>query len=178
MSISQQFLPLIWLHFSNSATRKMTGAAGKSRVCSAASNSAQSRQLTVRSDECELFQKVRPSWQRKVMNSCTIQARGENPWPRCKFPGKEKRKILREHSGCIWLARRTAKLIGNLSETMVTSMSVFLSLYLSLSLSLSPNVPHTQYRKRFRASYNKENLKKAAMNKVTNQMPLVKSIFL
>ena len=30
-----------------------------------------------------------------------------------------------------------------------------LSLYLSLSLSLSPNVPHAQYRKRFRASYNK-----------------------
>ena len=31
-----------------------------------------------------------------------------------------------------------------------------LSLYLSLSLSLSPNVPHAQYRKRFRASYNKK----------------------
>ena len=29
-----------------------------------------------------------------------------------------------------------------------------LSLFLSLSLSLSPKVPHAQYRKRFRASYN------------------------
>ena len=31
-----------------------------------------------------------------------------------------------------------------------------LSLCISLSLSLSPNVPHAQYRKRFRASYNTE----------------------
>ena len=36
---------------------------------------------------------------------------------------------------------------------MVTSLpSIYLSL--SLSLSLSPKVPHAQYRKRFRASYN------------------------
>ena len=35
---------------------------------------------------------------------------------------------------------------------MVTSLP---SLSLSLSLSLSPKVPHAQYRKRFRASYNK-----------------------
>ena len=57
---------------------------------------------------------------------------------------------------CTFLARRSAKLIANFSATMVTSLPSFsLSLYLSLSLSLSPNVPHAQYRKRFRASYNR-----------------------
>ena len=58
---------------------------------------------------------------------------------------------------CTFLARRSAKLIANFSATMVTSLPSFsLSLcILSLSLSLSPNVPHAQYRKRFRASYNK-----------------------
>ena len=56
---------------------------------------------------------------------------------------------------CTFLARRSAKLIANFSATMVTSLPSFsLSLCLSLSLSLSPNVPHAQYRKRFRTSYN------------------------
>ena len=41
------------------------------------------------------------------------------------------------------------KFIANFSATMVTSLPSF-----SVSLSLSPNVPHAQYRKRFRASYN------------------------
>ena len=54
---------------------------------------------------------------------------------------------------CTFLARRSAKLIANFSATMVTSLPSF-SLSLSLYLSLSPNVPHAQYRKRFRASYN------------------------
>ena len=45
------------------------------------------------------------------------------------------------------------KLIANFSATMVTSLPSF-SVSLSLSLSLSPKVPHAQYRKRFRASYN------------------------
>ena len=74
---------------------------------------------------------------------------------------------------CTFLARRRAKLIANFSATMVTSLPSFslslslslslcislslslsLCISLSLSLSLSPNVPHAQYRKRFRASYN------------------------
>ena len=44
--------------------------------------------------------------------------------------------------------------IANFSAIMVTSLP---SHYfrLTLSLSLSPIVPHAQYRKRFRASYNK-----------------------
>ena len=46
------------------------------------------------------------------------------------------------------------KFIANFSATMVTSLPS-LSLSLCLYLSLSPKVPHAQYRKRFRASYNK-----------------------
>ena len=45
------------------------------------------------------------------------------------------------------------KLIANFSATMMTSLPS-LSLSLSVSLSLSLSVPHAQYRKRFRASYN------------------------
>ena len=67
-------------------------------------------------------------WQGKAQNS--------SPIPRCTF-----------------LARRSAKLIANFSATMMTSLPSF-SLSLCISLSLSPNVPHAQYRKRFRASYN------------------------
>ena len=49
--------------------------------------------------------------------------------------------------------------IANFSATMVTSLRklrLSLSLSLSVSLSLSLKVPHAQYRKRFRASYNTE----------------------
>ena len=50
---------------------------------------------------------------------------------------------------------RKRKFIANFSATMVTSLpSLSLSVCISLSLSLSPKVPHAQYRKRFRASYN------------------------
>ena len=45
------------------------------------------------------------------------------------------------------------KFIANFSATMVTSLPS-LSVSLSLFRSLSPKVPHAQYRKRFRASYN------------------------
>ena len=62
---------------------------------------------------------------------------------------------------CIFLARKSAKLIANFSATKVASLpsiplSFSLSLSLSLSLypSLSWSAPHAQYRKRFRASYN------------------------
>ena len=41
------------------------------------------------------------------------------------------------------------KLIAKFSATMMTSLPS-----ISLSLSLSPSVPHSQYRKRVRASYN------------------------
>ena len=49
------------------------------------------------------------------------------------------------------------KFIANFSATMTSlpSLSLSLSLSLSVSLSLPPKVPHAQYRKRFRASYNK-----------------------
>ena len=45
------------------------------------------------------------------------------------------------------------KVIANFSATMVTSLPS-LSVSLSVCISLSPNIPHAQYRKRFRASYN------------------------
>ena len=51
---------------------------------------------------------------------------------------------------CTFLARRSAKLIANFSATMVTSLPSF---SLCIFLSLSPNVPHAQYRKRFRVSH-------------------------
>ena len=60
---------------------------------------------------------------------------------------REKRKVRIFGKG-------KCKLIANFSATMVTSLPFF-SLSLSVSLSLSPSAPHTQYRKRFRASYNK-----------------------
>ena len=43
----------------------------------------------------------------------------------------------------------------SLSLSLSLSFSLSLSLYLSLSLSHRFTVPHAQYRKRFRASYNK-----------------------
>ena len=64
------------------------------------------------------------------------------------------------------------KFIANFSATMVTSLPFSLlpshhfglttsvSLLPSLSLSVSPIVPHAQYRKRFRASYNFEHQEK------------------
>ena len=50
------------------------------------------------------------------------------------------------------------KFIANFSATQVTSLPSF-----SVSLSLSPNVPHAQYRKRFRASYNKGDINKVIL---------------
>ena len=57
--------------------------------------------------------------------------------------------------------------IANFSATMVTSLpsiSLSLSLSLYLSLSLSPSVPHAQYRKRFRASYNTKGMMHLCMD--------------
>ena len=83
------------------------------------------------------------------------------------FPWRERREVWNER--CEFLARESVssspimrifgkwkcKFIAKVSAKMVTSLpSLSLCLYLSLSLSLSPKVPHAQYRKRFRASYN------------------------
>ena len=77
--------------------------------------------------------------------------------------GKGKCKKLIGNCAIFWQGK--CKLIANFSATMVTSLpSLSVSLYLSLSVSLSlslslshtPNVPHAQYRKRFRASYNRK----------------------
>ena len=50
--------------------------------------------------------------------------------------------------------RTTPKLIASFSAILVTSLPSF-CICLSLSLSHTPSAPHAQYRKRFRASYNK-----------------------
>ena len=135
-----------FIHFFDISTRK-NGAAGNSIVCFAASIPCQSRAMW-QCEECELFRKVQRFWQRKVWTQ--RHSRGEKL--RCKFfwqgIAQNSSSILR----CTFLARRSAKLIANFSATMVTSLPSF-SLSLYLSLSLSPNVPHAQYRKRFRASY-------------------------
>ena len=87
-------------------------------------------------------------------------------WP---LPEGRDGKCERRNEKCEFLARESVssspivwifgkgkcKFIANFSATMVTSLPS-ISLSLSLSLSLSPKVPHAQYRKRFRASYNRK----------------------
>ena len=73
--------------------------------------------------------------------------------------GKGKCNLI---ANCANFGKGKCKFIANFSATMVTSLPSFslsLSVSLSLSLSLSPKVPHAQYRKRFRASYNDSRMK-------------------
>ena len=142
------------IHFFDISTRK-NGAAGNSIVCFAASKKTkerqkrklpcQSRHLTVR--RMRTVSKSATFLATESVNSAPFK-RGETEvqifW---QGIAQNSSSILR----CTFLARRSAKLIANFSATMVTSLPSF---SLSLYLSLSPNVPHAQYRKRFRASYN------------------------
>ena len=124
-------------------------AAGNSIVCFAASIACQSRHVTVR--RMRTVSKSATFLATESVNSAPIK-RGKTE-VQIFWQGKAQNSspILR----CTFLARRSAKLIANFSATMVTSLPSFsLSLSLCISLSLSPNVPHAQYRKRFRASYN------------------------
>ena len=139
------------IHFFDISTRK-NGAAGNSIVCFAASIPCQCP-LTVR--RMRTVSKSATFLATESVNSAPFK-RGETEvqffW---QGIAQNSSSILR----CTFLARRSAKLIANFSATMVTSLPSFslslsLCISLSLSLSLSPNVPHAQYRKRFRASYN------------------------
>ena len=66
--------------------------------------------------------------------------------------GKGKCKLI---ANCANFGKGKCKFIANFSATMMTSLpSLSVCLSLSRYRSLSPNVPHAQYRKRFRASYN------------------------
>ena len=128
------------IHFFDISTRK-NGAAGNSIVCFAASIPCQSRHLTVR--RMRTVSKSATFLATESVNSAPFK-KGETEvqifW---QGIAQNSSSILR----CTFLAGRSAKLIANFSTTMVTSLPSF-------SLSLSPNVPHAQYRKRFRASYN------------------------
>ena len=85
-------------------------------------------------------------------------------WRERREVWREKRKIRVFSKGKCKLipivrifGKGKCKFIANFSAIMVTSLpsiSLSLSLSLCISLSLSPKVPHAQYRKRFRASYN------------------------
>ena len=105
------------------------------------------------------FEKVQPFLATESVNSAPFK-RGETE---VQIFGQGKAQNSSPKLRCTFLARRSAKLIANFSATMVTSLPSFslslsLSLSLCISLSLSPNVPHAQYRKRFRASYNTKNV--------------------
>ena len=129
--------------------RKKNGAAGNSIVCFAASIPCQSSHLTAR--RMRTVSKSATFLATESVNSAPFK-RGETE-VQIFWQGKAQNSspILR----CTFLARRSAKFIANFSATMVTSLPSFsLCISLYLSLSLSPNVPHAQYRKRFRASYN------------------------
>ena len=85
-----------------------------------------------------------------------------SPWRERREAWSEKRKVRNFGKGrcklianCADFGKGKCKFIANFSATLVTSLpSLSLCLSVSLSLSLSPKVPHAQYRKRFRASYN------------------------
>ena len=99
-------------------------------------------------EEYELFRKVQRFWQWKVWTQRI--SKGEKL--RCKIFGKEKRKTLRQYWGAHFWQGQVQNSSPILARQWWRHFRLSLSLY--LSLSLSPNVPHTQYKKRFRASYN------------------------
>ena len=83
-----------------------------------------------------------------------------SPWRERREVWREKTKSANFWQGKVWAH---CQLCEFLARDSVNSSPILarhwwrhfrLSLYLSLSLSLSPKVPHAQYRKRFRASYN------------------------
>ena len=92
-------------------------------------------------------------------------AKDANRFQKCNVFGNG--KCGGRNWGANFLARKSAKLVANTKvhifwQGEVQNSSPILArqwwrhfrLSLSVSLSLSPNVPHAQYRKRFRVSYN------------------------
>ena len=103
--------------------------------------------------ECEPFRKAQRFWQRKVWT----QRHSREEKLRCKFFGKEKRKTRRQYWGAQFWQGEVQNSSPILARQWWRHFRLSLSLSLCISLSLSPNVPHAQYRKRFRASYNIHN---------------------
>ena len=96
-----------------------------------------------------------------------VQERGENVW-------QGKCKTLRQYYGAHF-GKEMCKTHRQFQRYQgdVTSVSLSLSFSLYLSLSLSPSAPHAQYRKCFRASYNK----KLCWREVVRALPCESSTF-
>ena len=97
-------------------------------------------------------------WQRKVWtaNFSATMVRQE-VWREKQKVRFLARESVNSQQLCEFLAWESVNASPILARQIVNDdvTSVYLSFYLSLYLSLSPSVPHAQYRKRFRASYNK-----------------------
>ena len=135
------------IHFFDFFDDKEERCSRNSIVCFAALIACQSRHVTVR--RMRAVSKSATFLATESVNSAAFKSGKTEVQIFWQGKAQNSSPILR----CTFLARRSAKLIANFSATMVTSLPSF-SLSLSLYLSLSPNVPHAQYRKRFRASYN------------------------
>ena len=140
------------IHFFDISTRK-NGAAGNSIVCFAAWIPCQSRHLTVRI--MRTVSKSATFLATESVNSAPFK-RGETEVQ--IFLARNSAKLFVNTKVHIFGKTEKCKTHRQFSRDNGDVTSVFLSLSLSLSLSLylslSPNVPHAQYRKRFRACYN------------------------
>ena len=112
----------------------------------------------------ESEQRGRIFWQRKVWTSAPQwwdrKCEGRNE--KCDFLARES---VNSQQLCEFLAWESVNSSPVLARQWWRHfrLSLFLSLSLYLSLSLSPSVPHAQYRKRFRASYNRERERKESV---------------
>ena len=88
-------------------------------------------------------------WQWKVWTHCEFQRHHGD------LSAKGDGKCEWRNEKCEFLARESVSSSPILARQWWRHFRLSLSVCISLSLSLSPKVPHAQYRKRFRASYNK-----------------------
>ena len=99
--------------------------------------------------KCELIANFSATWPLREGRDGKCEGRNE----KCEFLARESVSWL-----CEFLARESVNSSPILARQwwrhFRLSLSLSLSVCISLSLSLSPKVPHAQYRKRFRASYN------------------------
>ena len=99
-------------------------------------------------------------WQWKVWTHCEFQCHhGDLSVKGETGSVKGETKSANFWQGKVWAHRQLCEFLAresvNSSSILARQWWRHFRLSLSLSLSLSPKVPHAQYRKRFRASYNK-----------------------